>query len=508
MQNRNQIKVTKQRIVTLSFQFLVLLGLYTFANRAYSYYFSPSSAVDDLTIKNSKFTTESSKLFDLKSKVTICDEDTDLNCDSTMRSVTPPDLSQFSYSLFALLASSPIHKEEDVESKKTDGNILVSPFSIASALALVLSGTTKNSLCETELQSTLSIASHKDLPLLSQTVLQSSSSGKNVQNGVQFTSANGIWVKESVKSDFVETAKQLHSAVASPLPTNFDPIDSFISQKTNGHISNMLQGPIDPLTRAILVNAVYFKGSWKEQFDPIHTTEGLFHSNVESSNNEKFSQKTKFMFASRKMKVGQELDELAGATMVLLDYENNSTEKTSKQKDQDTQNYNKHEFSALFILPPENNEKSMDDVIQSLLSLPKKSSTSLSKIIKQKLRYTKIDLKLPRFKVSWGVQSLKSYLKQLGIKSAFDANSKEVMFSEISNDPSLYLDDVYHKSVMEVSEEGTVAAAATVAVMKARSLPMPAPQITFNRPFIMIVLHVPTMTPLFITKITDLDNSF
>ena len=498
----------KQRLVRFSLIFIALSGVYLFVNRVFVHYFSTNVAIDveDYNSIYNQLTTESSKILDSKSKVLVCDVNTDLNCDSTMSNVTPPDLSQFSYSLFALLASSHTHQAEDVELRKIDKNILVSPFSIASALALVLSGTTKDSSCEAEFQTTLSVTSHKDLPLLSQTVLQSSSG--NVKNGVQFTSANGIWVKESVKSEFVQTAKNLHSAIASSLPETFDSIDKFISQETNGHISNMLEGPIDPLTQAILVNAVYFKGSWKEQFDPIHTTEGLFHSNIESGENENFSRRAKFMFASRQMNVGQKLDELAGATMVLLDYENNVTGRNTKQKFQRNQNDDKHEFSALFILPPENNEKSMEDVIQSLLSLTKKSSTSLGKIIEQKLHYRKIDLKLPRFKISWGVESLKSYLKQLGIKSAFEDNSKEAMFSKISDDPSLHLDDVYHKSVMEVSEEGTEAAAATVAIMKARSMPMPSPQITFDRPFIMIVLHVPTMTPLFITKINHLDNSF
>merc|ERR1711862_144580 len=98
-----------------------------------------------------------------------------------------------------------------------------------------------------------------------------------------------------------------------------------------------------------------------------------------------------------------------------------------------------------------------------------------------------------------GVESLKPFLQSIGIKSAFEGFDQ---FSGMSNDPLVHLDDVLHKVVMEVSEEGTTAAAAAVSVIASRSMPQ-TETMRLDRPFLMMVLHVPTTTPLFMGKIGD-----
>merc|ERR1719469_1463735 len=78
-------------------------------------------------------------------------------------------------------------------------------------------------------------------------------------------------------------------------------------------------------------------------------------------------------------------------------------------------------------------------------------------------------------------------------------------FLQMSEDPEVYLDDVLHKAVMEVTEEGTVAAAATAGIMMSRSIPKPPIDMIFDRPFGMVVLHTPSMTPLFVARVNDPD---
>ena len=70
----------------------------------------------------------------------------------------------------------------------------------------------------------------------------------------------------------------------------------------------------------------------------------------------------------------------------------------------------------------------------------------------------------------------------------------------MSNDPWLYVDDVYHGACIEVTETGTEAAAATVVVIKTRSAPGTF-EMTLNRPFVVIVLHRPSGIPLFVGKV-------
>ena len=63
--------------------------------------------------------------------------------------------------------------------------------------------------------------------------------------------------------------------------------------------------------------------------------------------------------------------------------------------------------------------------------------------------------------------------------------------------------DVVTKAVLEMDEEGTTAAAAAAVIMKTRSIPRPPLQLTFDRPFVMAVVHVPTGAPIFVARINE-----
>ncbi len=376
-----------------------------------------------------------------------------------------PDVLSFAYGLFSLLATN-----------APEPNVLVSPFSVASALGLVLAGVTIDSKGGAELSDVLNVNSHLDLPLLSSAVLESASS----EPSVTLTSANGIWSR-NLKSSYISTIKKKHLAEASDLPNTYKPINEYITDKTNGLISNMLEGEIDPLVVAVLVNAVHFKGQWAEKFDSSHTTKGKF--TTESGE----KRDAMFMNAERKIPVALEVEELQGADMLRLDYGE------------------KNEYAAYFILPDENTNESMSGVIQGLLELSRKGSEALGDVFGQMSSHMKVAVSLPRFQVEYGVRSIKDELQSLGINEVFDGREG---FMEMSDDPDVHLDDVLHKAVMEVTEEGTEAAAATVGVMMTRSLPRPPIPVVFDRPFVMIIMHEPTKTPLFLARIDDPVFSF
>lgn len=90
-------------------------------------------------------------------------------------------------------------------------------------------------------------------------------------------------------------------------------------------------------------------------------------------------------------------------------------------------------------------------------------------------------------------------LRKLGVAAPFDDDGG---FLEMSDERELHLASVFHKATLEVNEEGTVAAAATAAVMKARSIPRPPLELSFDRPFAMLVLHAPSGVPLFAGRFT------
>ncbi len=175
--------------------------------------------------------------------------------------VNSVNLASFAFNLFSLLVT------------PESTNVLISPFSIASALALVLAGTTIDSICQSQIQNVLNIGHHSDLPIISNHLLQSSKA-----SGIELESANGIWTSTSIKTGYINTIEEVHDSKVDTLPKSFDLINEFVSQKTNGMIDNLLQGDIDPLTVAVLINAVYFKGEYYKSV--IGTKMIFFHLNI------------------------------------------------------------------------------------------------------------------------------------------------------------------------------------------------------------------------------------
>jgi len=441
----------------------------------------------------------------------------------TTQGGTPPSLSSFSFHLFSTILNS----NDDVVPSNS-GNVLISPLSIASALALVLTGATNHSPCQTQLQSALSITSHLDMAVLHRNLMSSLQKPMHVDH-VELNSANGIWIKEdqdkttsttttsTILDSYVNLVKEVHDASASPLPQTYQPINDYIESKTNGMISNMMEGDVDPLTVAILVNAVYFKGLWQQSFNPDKSIDDTFFAKDKSGT---VRRKAKFMVKEDHMEVAFDVDELNGASIVRLDYGKPSDDKDdggrggrhppNRRGMMKRDGEEEPEFSAFFILPSKDTD-GIDGVFTQLAKLSQPSKTSSTLPINDILSDTasqKIKLILPRFKLTTPTTSLTPHLQSLGIKDAFNGSD---VFNQMSNDPDVHLSDMLHKAVMEVTEEGTVAAAATVGIMMTRSMPMPSPELRFDRPFGVLVVYKNGdggYTPLFMGRVNDPEFDF
>jgi len=369
------------------------------------------------------------------------------------------DISTFAYNIFSHIS-------------KSEENVLLSPISIVSALALVLSGATKNSTCQSQMHKVLSVTANESIPDLSSHL---STQSKN--SGVELSMANGIWIKgDSIREEYQTIVKEAHSAKIGNLPASYDPINQWISDATHQRIENMLSGKVDPLTVAVVISAVYFKGTWKITFDPEKTMPGMFTSIAAQQ-----QRNVKFMNDERRMKIGSNLKSLGGATVVQLEYANEGG--------------GEEEFVMLAMLPKDDTEKSMQSMISGLA----KTDTT-SEILESQMHHTTVRLSLPKFKLSYGTESLKPVLQEMGMIDAFEGGHAFDVMSQYSD---IYLNDVFHKAIMEVTEEGTVAAAATEGIMMARSMPPPPVVVNFNRPFVVSVMHIPTKTPLFIGKVDN-----
>merc|ERR1712038_1174940 len=238
-----------------------------------------------------------------------------------------------------------------------------------------------------------------DMAVLHRNLMSSLQKPMHVDH-VEFNSANGIWIKEdqdkttsttttsSILDSYVNLVKEVHDASASPLPQTYQPINDYIESKTNGMISNMMEGDVDPLTVAILVNAVYFKGLWQQSFHPDKSIDDTFFAKDGISGGT-VRRKAKFMVKEDYMEVAFDVDELNGASIVRLDYGKPSDDKDDggrggryppnrrgmmKREDEEEE----PEFSAFFILPSKDTD-GIDNVFTQLakLSQPSKTSSTL-----------------------------------------------------------------------------------------------------------------------------------
>mmetsp|Transcript_19276 Transcript_19276/g.37486 ORF Transcript_19276/g.37486 Transcript_19276/m.37486 type:complete len:379 (-) Transcript_19276:304-1440(-) len=361
-------------------------------------------------------------------------------------------LASFSVSLFTLLC----------DQNPTDPALIVSPLSIASALALSAAGATPAGKAGVELNKLLQVQSHSHVAYLVSSLL----AGKTSSSGVEVHIANSVWTKASIKESYVSLVRDVHDAKADVLSETYDPINQWVKESTHGRIEQLLAGVPDPLVVALLVNAVFFKGSWASKFDPQLTAESKFHTQDGPVT-------AKFMNRKAKMLVDERADELGGATVLRLDY-----------------GVANSDFCALFVLPATHSPNSLLAATKGLKDL------SISSLLLRQ-REQMVHLRLPRFRAEWGVASLKKALRELGLKESFDGVDE---FTNMSDDPDVHIDDVLHKAVIEVNEEGTVAAAATAAVMVTRSLPPPPIELSFDRPFLMLVVHAKTGMPVFVGR--------
>ncbi|XP_077209582.1 serpin B6-like [Paroedura picta] len=241
-------------------------------------------------------------------------------------------------------------------------------------------------------------------------------------------------------------------------------INSWVEKKTENKIKNLLpEGIIDSETRMVLVNAIYFKGNWANQFLPEHTKERPF----KISKNE--SRPVQMMYKKAKFNM-----------TYISDYETKILEIPYIDK----------ELSMLILLPDEIQDNSTGlEKLERDITYEKLTEW----LNPEMMDLTEVELSMPKFKME-EKYDLKPILKSMGMPEAFDPSQAD--FSGLSSNNNLFVSEVVHKSFVEVNEEGTEAAAATAAVFMMRCA-MIVPRFTANHPFLFFIRHNKTNSFLF-----------
>ena len=276
--------------------------------------------------------------------------------------------------------------------------------------------------------------------------------------------ANNIYVNEGYKllPDFVAKAKEFYDA--EPETRNFSDgktcgvINRWASDHTEGMIDQVLtEDTFDPSAVSYLLNAIYFKGAWKEKFSKSQTRDEAFEGS---------QKKVPMMHQEHEFNYTE--NELCQA--LRLPYGNGA-------------------YSMTILLPREG--KSVDELLLSLNAESWQRYQYMGSAI--------ADVKLPRFESKTDL-GLNDIMANLGMPKAFD--SYEAEFPYFCNVP-VYIAMMKQVARIKLDEEGTEAAAVTVIGMKETSAMPSEPQhVTFHatRPFLYVISEQSTGAIFFIGK--------
>jgi serpin B len=250
-------------------------------------------------------------------------------------------------------------------------------------------------------------------------------------------------------------------------------VNSWVEKITTGLIKEILPaGSVDSNTRLVLGNALYFKGAWTEKFDASKTKDDKFHLLDGSSVQAPFMTTTKkqYLLSSDSLKV------------LKLPYQ---------------QGGDKRQFSMYILLP---------EAQDGLSNLANKLSTE-PEFMEKHIPTQKVPVgqfKLPKFKISFGFEA-SDLLKGLGLQLPFSAEADLSEMVDLPLAKSLYVSSIFHKSFVELNEEGTEAAAATAAVITLRSLPVEPVKMDFvaDHPFLFVIREDMTGVVLFIGHVAN-----
>jgi serine protease inhibitor len=357
----------------------------------------------------------------------------------------------FTFALFRQLADA-----------QRGANVFVSPLSASMALGMTMNGAA--GATHTQMRDALAFggASRDDINAGYKGLIALL---RGLDNSVEFRLANSIWYRQDFpfQQSFLDETKTWFDAEVQGLdfgsPGALPTINGWVDRSTNGKIPAILD-EIRPDHVMFLINAIYFKGSWRDRFDPAETRDDQFHAADGTL------QPMKLMHRQ--------------GTMRFL--------RTPEFQAVDLP-YGRDAFAMTVLLPTEGT--SVETLAASL------RRDAWAEWIGQ-FRDTKMDLYLPRLRLTYE-RKLNDDLKALGMHDAFVPDGAD--FTGMAAAPvghHLYIDFVKQKTFVDINEEGTEAAAATAVGISLTSAP---PSMRVDRPYLVAIRERLSGTILFIGKI-------
>jgi len=295
---------------------------------------------------------------------------------------------------------------------KGDKNFLISPYSIHMALAMAKEGA--RGITFTEMEKVLG----EDPSFIDVETLKV---------------ANAIWLRAVAKQSWIETIQTKYRGESRDIRGAPDPvglINNWVSKKTAGKITKIIERELDPDDRLIITNAIHFKDDWAKQFEKELTRKEPFSAPGTTAIVD--------MMYGRKNVLYMETDTLQAIQL----------------------RYKRGNIHMTVILP-----KSRTEMV---------SLEELQRVRRGRFLFEEVKVYIPKFTMKKNY-SLKLPLMEMGMPRAF---SDFADFNNMTED--VKISDVLHKTFIDVDEEGTEAAAVTAVVMRTLSAMAPPSPIVFR----------------------------
>ncbi|XP_040188204.1 alpha-1-antitrypsin-like protein CM55-MS [Rana temporaria] len=371
---------------------------------------------------------------------------------SHLQKIVPGNV-KFAYSLYTHLAN-----------KYPSDNLFFSPMSISLLFSMLSAGAKGQT--QTQIHETLGFNASATSEDINKGFQQLLHFVNQPNTDLELNSANALFLEQHTEiiEKFIEDLKNFYESEV--IHSDFqkgdeakNQINSYVEKKTNGKIKDLLDS-VSPATLLVLINTIYFKGTWVHSFDETRTREADFH--VDENTRIKVPMMTireKFLVA-----IVREM----GCVVIDIPYKGNT--------------------SAILIVP---DKGKLQDVEKALQNVSLQTWTKL-------MRPMEIFVTIPKFCAA-ATLNLKSELSEMGMKDVFSSDADLSGITKIHVEVSKAI----HKAVLRVDEKGSEAAGASAAVITKLSLPF---QVIADRPFLITILHKPTNTILFTGRIMKPEN--
>lgn len=350
-------------------------------------------------------------------------------------------------------------------------NKLVSPFSVYSALSMVINGaagSTRDSIMKTLELNGISL---QDLNALNQALLTQLPSE---DSKVTMDIANSIWYKNQglqPRPAFLDTIKNDYQGLIQSLdfgnPSSVNTINSWVAKRTKNKIPSVISS-IDPSEIMFLINTIYFNGAWQYAFNPASTLTRTFRLSNGQTVPVPFMNKEATLRTSN----------TPSFTLAELPYG------TGKAYD-------------MYLLLPANAQQPIADLTGTI------GWPAISEAL-SKMDSSKISLSMPKWEYAYSIEDMRPHLTQLGMGIAFGTADFSNMYDVAPG--ALAIGRSIHKTYIKVSEQGTEAAAATV-ISIGLTASAPGPPLVLDHPFLYFIREKQTGLILFMGIVSDPSRS-